>query len=241
MKDRRNWIAEWVPHWVVRIRTKKGSSDSREIKEDSSRIWKSVEQKKYLLKRILREVLCVSAIAILVGFIFLVLFSYHHMHLSLSIPINMCGILFNILSVFFHSFAHFVLFCVSCSTLYLMLVGSCLSMEREMRMCDSQYLCSIFISTVFFSINSSISHIRSKCFFFSCCSFAEVRVLCVCFFCYWTISVTKLEIEIEEAKRRSTIVFILFICCCWLVFFRFYFAFDYFYLTWFCCYTSSFL
>ena len=29
--------------------------------------------------------------------------SYHHMHLSLSIPINMCGILFNILSVFFLS------------------------------------------------------------------------------------------------------------------------------------------
>lgn len=47
----------------------------------------------------------------LVGFIFLVLFSYHHMHLSLSIPINMCGILFNILSVFFLSL-RLVLFCI---------------------------------------------------------------------------------------------------------------------------------
>lgn len=89
---------------------KRQQRQQRRKKEESSRIWKSVEQKKYLLKRILREVLCVSAIAMLVGFIFLVLFSYHHMHLSLSIPINMCGILFNILSVFFHSFAHFVLF-----------------------------------------------------------------------------------------------------------------------------------
>lgn len=48
---------------------------------------------------------------------FLVLFSYHHMHLSLSIPINMCGILFNILSVFSLSFLFFLSLSLSLSSL----------------------------------------------------------------------------------------------------------------------------
>lgn len=131
---------------------KRQQRQQRRKKEESSRIWKSVEQKKYLLKRILREVLCVSAIAMLVGFIFLVLFSYHHMHLSLSIPINMCGILFNILSVFFfiRSLISFFFF-VSVVRLYIWCSLALVCRWKERCECVTRSICAVYSYRPYFS------------------------------------------------------------------------------------------
>lgn len=164
-------------------------------------------------------------------------------------------------------------------SIYDVLVGSYLSLVREMMwMCDSQYLCTIFISTVFFSINSSI---RNKPFFpfslslslilsfsisflliFS--SFFDERYakvirifFCLFFFCFQKRAIRSLfhityilsaTHKTESCKRhkwnnKPSFSFYLsaavgFVC----VFFSVHFllVFDYFYLTWFCCYTSSF-
>lgn len=147
----------------------------------------------------------------LVGFIFLVLFSYHHMHLSLSIPINMCGILFNILSVFSRFVSRFIPFMCKCVRVrvcvnFRMCLNVCVWMsvvplniwcsrwllfvagERDAtNVWLAQYLCTVFISTVFFSINFSI---RSKPFLSLPRSIFSIPIFfwfCCCWSFWWEI------------------------------------------------------